>query len=199
MEILEEYASLSGIMPIIVKTLSESGQELWVPGKIYGTTQKDGKRKYLVGIDSKEGSYALEGDKILPSDLVTLAAIRFPELANGWRFNEKGEKIVPQIQFDTLKDFIAGMNNFHNHFLDDCEFGKEMRERAYFKRFQNKYPELETELTKETVRVRRSQEGAEYLFEKLFSAYKLMSQLVYINDPWLLRAGGELDKKYLTR
>lgn len=93
-------------------------------------------------------------------------------------------KIVPQKQFESLEDFTDGQNNYYAHFLKGDSWGETRRERPHFQRFQNLHPELEGEVTRATGEARSKSGRLPY--ERLFEAYKIMSQLVYADDKGLM-------------
>ncbi len=102
----------------------------------------------------------------------------------------KTPKIVPQQQFDSLGDFIENSNNFHGYLIFD---GARSREHEpFYQRFAEAAPELAAELRKEMTMRNRARamvygEPWDKVFpwEKLWEAYKLMSNLVYVGDPWV--------------
>jgi hypothetical protein len=86
---------------------------------------------------------------------------------------------ITQVEFSSLEEFIEGHNNFYAYFLDNCEWGNNKREKDYFKKFRELYPELERELTKKVTHIRSNHLGIKSLpYEQLFEAYQKMSLLV---------------------
>lgn len=97
-------------------------------------------------------------------------------------------KIVPQIEFKTLKDFIERQNNFYAHFLENNPFGEVRRDKPHFERFQQKHGDLETRLTREVTEARKANEKfSDETWKGLYEAYNLMSELVYKDDEGVRR------------
>jgi hypothetical protein len=104
------------------------------------------------------------------------------------------QRIVPQVEYETLEEFVEGSDNFYLFFGSGfCSEGA-YRTRNAFKRFQEAYPELERELALQV----NSNSPPELPWQKLFEAYKLMSQLVHEDDPHVM-IDGKPDKNYLTK
>ena len=110
-------------------------------------------------------------------------------------------QVAPQIEFESLDDFIRGQNNYYAYFLDDCQFGKLYRtEKANFRRFQEAHPEMEREVTCSTVLALRSEPRQELPYEQLWETYKIMSQLVFVDDQYVMESGGgKPDRCFLIR
>lgn len=107
-------------------------------------------------------------------------------------------RTVPQIEFESLDDFIRGQNNFYAYFLNDCEWGKSRRKTPHFERFQEAHPEMARIITNSTVEAVRAKPRKELPNEQLWGAYKIMSSLVFIDDKYVMR-DNEPDKYFLTR
>jgi hypothetical protein len=108
-------------------------------------------------------------------------------------------QVAPQIEFETLDDFIEGQNNYYAHFLDDCHLGQLYRtKKVHFKRFQEAHPEMEREVTGATVRAVRAEPRQRLPYEQLWETYKIMSKLVFVDDKHVMR-DGQPDKYFLTR
>lgn len=114
-------------------------------------------------------------------------------------------QIAPQIEYKTLDDFIEGQNNFHFHFLDDCDTGLLYRTAPHFKRFQDANPDLEKAITKavvEAVRIARNESRQNLIsnlpYDKLYEAYNLMSKLVFTDDTYVMH-NGQPDCFFLCR
>ncbi|MBI2176446.1 hypothetical protein HYU40_03835 [Candidatus Woesearchaeota archaeon] len=93
--------------------------------------------------------------------------------------------IAPQKQFASLDDFIKGQNNYYAHFLEG-NWGQTRRNHPHFRRFQGLYPEMERKLRSE-VTAARNQPGQQMPYTQLFESYKLMSQLVFADDPGVMQ------------
>ena len=52
-------------------------------------------------------------------------------------------QIVEQVEFRTLEDFAAGMNNYYAHFYRNNPFGESRRSKPHFIRFKSQNPEME--------------------------------------------------------
>jgi hypothetical protein len=113
--------------------------------------------------------------------------------------------IVPQRQFASLEDFIENSNNFYAHLVVDCarpRIGRKDRVWPCYERFNQSAPELAAELRKEMTmqnygRARRGEPWEKvFPWEKVWMAYKIMSNLVYIDDP---SVEGKDDCVYLIR
>jgi hypothetical protein len=108
-------------------------------------------------------------------------------------------KIVPQLQFASLEDFIENNNNFWGYMILDGIRSRE--EEPFYQRFVGAAPELAMEL-RQTMTMDRYKAGIalpwkERLpWDKLWEAYKIMSNLVYAGDPGVK---GEDDANVLTR
>lgn len=107
-------------------------------------------------------------------------------------------KIASQIEFKSLEEFIKAQNNYYFHFLGDCEMGLFYREKPHFKRFQEKHPELEKEMTVATVQAIRAVPKRELPYEQLWKTYNLMSKLVFVDDPHVMKEC-EPDNRFLVR
>lgn len=111
------------------------------------------------------------------------------------------QRIAPQIEFKSLEDFIRGQNNFFCYFLEDCQSGEVYRRTAHFQRFQRAHPDLEREVTNETILAARNDPGKKWKrlpYNQLWEAYKIMSKLVFIDDPEVMR-DGQPDEFFLVR
>ena len=108
------------------------------------------------------------------------------------------QKGAPQIEFETLDDFIKGQNNYHIHFLDDFGFGKLYREALHFRRFQEAHPEMERDVTGATVRAVMAEPRQKLPYEQLWETYKIMLKLVFVDDEYVMR-DGQPDKYFLIR
>lgn len=109
------------------------------------------------------------------------------------------DEIAPQIEFQSLDDFVNKQNNFYMHFRDNCfESNNIYRLRATFKRFQIQNPEMEQDVTKATIQVIKAWPEQRLPYEQLWEAYNLMSKLVFVNDEYVMR-GGQPDREYLIR
>lgn len=93
-------------------------------------------------------------------------------------------QIAEQIEFESLDAFINGRNNFHFHFLDCWLSNTCYRIRPHFKRFQEQYPEIEESVTRLTGEA--DKENSVLPHEQLWEAYKLMSKLVFLEDPYVM-------------
>ena len=93
--------------------------------------------------------------------------------------------IVPQREYSTIEEFAEDSNNFFAYFLDDCDYGEMKRGKPHFKRFQEANPDLEEVITKEVVRCIRQTPRLKLPYPQLWEAYKLMSQFVFISDPYV--------------
>lgn len=108
------------------------------------------------------------------------------------------KNIVSLKQFKTLEEFIEAQNNFYLHFCSESIFGSDYRSNRYFIRFKEKYPQLEESAKKATLDAINSVQSKELPYEILFEAYNLMSLLVYVDDPIIIREG-RVDEYFLTR
>ncbi|MBU4292879.1 MAG: hypothetical protein KJ770_02355 [Actinobacteria bacterium] len=108
------------------------------------------------------------------------------------------QKVAPQIEFESLDDFIKGQNNYYAYFLDDSEWGINYRERPPFKRFQESHPEMEREVTGATVQAVRANPRQKLPYKQLWGTYKIMSDLVFVDDKYVMR-DGKPDKYFLIR
>ena len=108
------------------------------------------------------------------------------------------QKVAPQIEFESLDDFVRGQNNYYAYFLDDCEWGINHRERPVFRRFQEANPQTEREVTGATVRAVRAEPRQRLPYEQLWQTYRIMSQLVFVNDQYVME-NGQPDKYFLIR
>ncbi len=107
-------------------------------------------------------------------------------------------KIAPQIEFETLDDFIKGQNNFWHYFIEDNELGRLHREKVKaYSRFEEQNPELAQELMQRATRMHK--ENDELPWEDLYRAYQLMSKLVYEDDRHVRKEDGSLDTGILCR
>lgn len=91
---------------------------------------------------------------------------------------------VPQVQFATLESFIEGGDNFFSTFLNNHRSRQHL---PFYQRFKQMHPEL-CELLEREITIRRYNRGSipwreKWPWEKLWEAYKLMSELVYLGDP----------------
>ena len=100
---------------------------------------------------------------------------------------------VPQVQFATLEEFIEGSNNFFSTFLNNH---RSRRNHPFYQRFRSLYPELcsflEQEITIKNYNKPRIPIEKKWPWEKLWEAYSLMSELIYLGDP------GVIDKDHRT-
>ena len=110
-------------------------------------------------------------------------------------------------QFETLEEFKKGSNNYWVTFVEgEGVFAYIYRGKKSFERFQEKYPEIEEKLTDEVTKLMKEDHPSFYypenfednIYEKMFEAYKLMSQLVSVDDKDVIR-DGEVDERYLLR
>jgi hypothetical protein len=110
------------------------------------------------------------------------------------------QRIAPQVEYKTLEEFIERSNNFYLFFLPDCWTAQECyRKKEAFLRFQQSNPEMDKEISGATMHaVRVAPEKPDLPWEKLFEAYKKMSQLVFVDDEWVMR-DGKPDDWYLCR
>ena len=108
--------------------------------------------------------------------------------------------------FENVNQFIGelesgGCNNYLvKFFIPEDEEENTARDWPVYKRFKEAHPELEAEL-REKVTLRQYNQGSipweeRFPWDKLFEAYKIMSDLVLIGD---LRVQGKNDWSYLTR
>ena len=105
------------------------------------------------------------------------------------------QKIVLQIQFASLEDFIDGNNNFYAHMIVDSACSMIIDERIgdwpCYGRFAKIAPELALELKQEMIMQNYGRatygEPWEDVFPwaKLWGAYKIISTLVYLGDPFV--------------
>jgi hypothetical protein len=103
--------------------------------------------------------------------------------------------IVHQHQFSSLEDFIENNNNFYAHMSVDSACSRidgEVNDWPCYDRFVQLAPDLAAELregmTRENYgRATRGGEDWEKVFpwDKLWEAYKIMSELVYVGDPYV--------------
>ena len=108
-------------------------------------------------------------------------------------------QIAPQKEYTTLEDFTRGQNNFFLHFLDDWPVGNDTyRSKPHFKRFQEQNPEMERDVTRATIQAVRAKPRQELPNEQLWEAYKIMSKLVFVDDPDIMR-DGQPDSMFLWR
>lgn len=113
-------------------------------------------------------------------------------------------KIVSQHQFASLDDFIKNNNNFYARLVVDSACTKIGRDDwPVYERFNHDFPELAAELReKMTMLNYRDAMGSDetwreiFPWDKLWEAYKIMSNLVYLDDP---EVKGENDSDFLTR
>lgn len=114
-------------------------------------------------------------------------------------------KIVPQIEFVDLNEFIRGQNNFNLHFIQDEEQGHNLyRDHPPFIRFQKLYSELEQKTTATITNKWKNKIKYKNMFAiedwtLLWDCYQKMSELVYESDPGNLNRKLPPDKHYLTR
>lgn len=103
-------------------------------------------------------------------------------------------KLVPIRQFSSLDDFIENNNNFWAHMMPDSANSK-IGWWPCYKRFEKIAPELAAELRREHTFLKCTGENEKNIpWDKLWKAYKIMSQLVYEKDPY---TGGEYNFNYL--
>ncbi len=102
-------------------------------------------------------------------------------------------RIAPQVEFNSLYAFVEGSNNFQLHFFPNSSHGTVYRNRSVFLRFQKANPNMEKEISEAVPNPKE-----EFPWRKLFEAYKLMSQLVFVDDPAVMR-DGQPDRYYLVR
>ncbi|MBW2973924.1 hypothetical protein KY346_06050 [Candidatus Woesearchaeota archaeon] len=104
-------------------------------------------------------------------------------------------KIVPQRQFASLDDFIEGNNNFYARLVVDSANSYVKPERVHlwpcYTRFAQIAPELALEL-KQVMTMQnygRATQGEPWKevfpWDKVWEAYKIMSTLVYLGDPYV--------------
>ena len=97
-------------------------------------------------------------------------------------------KIVPQVKFDTLEDFINGNNNFWNMFAVSH---RSRADEPFYKRFREIAPDLAARLEREVHlswedRSKKSLPWEkQYPWDKMWEAYKIMSNLVCLGDPYV--------------
>jgi len=113
-------------------------------------------------------------------------------------------KIAPQVEFKSLEDFVRDSNNFFLFFLPDCWASQSSyRTKEAFLRFQKAHPEIDREISQATITAVRDDPTKSFPpkatpWEKLFDAYKTMSQLVFADDRYVMR-DGKLDDWFLCR
>ena len=115
-------------------------------------------------------------------------------------------KKAQMMEFPTLEDFKAGQNNFYMTFDTNETMPDFYRITPVFQRFQKAQPELEQEVTTRITELRAEERPQFYYpdnfpedaFEKLYEAYKLISQLVSIEDPEVMK-DEKVDERYLVR
>lgn len=102
-------------------------------------------------------------------------------------------KIVPQREFNSLKDFTDNNNNYWSYWMD-YERGMRMRKTPPFQRFIKKYPKFSEWLIKETTEgrsrtrylseevQRNLPQGMDLPWEALWASYKRLAKLVYEED-----------------
>jgi len=112
----------------------------------------------------------------------------------------KTQQIAPQKEFKSLEEFIKNSNNFYIHFIDYFWMVSECyRKRPAFIRFQEKYPDIEKDLTLKTGSAYKIKKSLGDLpWEQLFDAYKKMSPLVYLDDEYVT-SHPDYIHLYLTR
>lgn len=91
-------------------------------------------------------------------------------------------KIVPQIQFESLKDFVKFQNNYYVYFVLGGISSNSYRNSAHFKRFKEQNGDLEKTVTAATTYAVRSSQAKKLPYELLWKSYKIMSNLVYSSD-----------------
>lgn len=133
-------------------------------------------------------------------------------------------EIAPLLKFESLDEFIKGKGNFHWYFVD--RNNNSIRRLHCYQRFKKKYKNLDKLLTKfysckfdigaeatknvnfkpvlieddefkKKIGNMEKQEKRE-IYKKLFEAYKLMSQLVYRDDKFVV-SDGKVNELYLIR
>lgn len=112
---------------------------------------------------------------------------------------DKGITPVPQRQYMNLEEFWRDQNNFHATFTNPTFGGDPLRMRKAYQRFQILYPDLDKPLRAKFAELR--EDGPPTLSDEdraeIFEAYKLMSELVDIYDPYL-PVDPKVQKVYLT-
>jgi len=113
-------------------------------------------------------------------------------------FMEQKKQKIPQIQFGSLEEFIEKRNNFDS-FFRRTPWGEQVyRCRPHFERFRQAYPELEKDISDENTAAYLA--GERHPYEKLWEAYKLMSEFVYVGDEAVvIRSTGKFDSHKLLR
>jgi hypothetical protein len=122
-------------------------------------------------------------------------------------------KIAAQHVFESVSEFRGNCNNFPFFFIARERIAKEHlvnphRKKLVFIRFARSFPALEAELTEALTRIHHSQGSleekmAQRPWGKLFRAYNLMRQLLYVTDKDVIFKKGPLKGKvnpsYLVR
>lgn len=94
------------------------------------------------------------------------------------------QQIVSQVQFETLEAFVEGMNNYPAHFYRDNPWAEIRRNKPHFLRFQEQNAIMEKDLSDKVTPVMSTTRRKEDLpLAELWESYKIMSQLVYAEDP----------------
>jgi len=104
----------------------------------------------------------------------------------------KMPEIVSQHKFETLEDFVKHEGNFHIFFVDNPSMARDVwRNKPVFLRFREQNQSMETELTKVTTEARNTPPYNKLPYEKLYEAYQIMGNLVYVGD------ANDIDEYYL--
>ncbi len=102
-------------------------------------------------------------------------------------------KVIPQKQFDTLDEFIDGCNNYAMLFQIG---GEDYRETTpAYDRFKEQNLEFDSKLKQRMNEI--NIDNPKIPWDKLWDSYKLMSQLVYEDDPFAIKKDGSFDTTHL--
>ncbi len=105
--------------------------------------------------------------------------------------------IVPQHQFASLEKFIDGCNNYFSIFFDNHSSRKD---EPFYTRFREANPvlasELESNMTLDKYNDWTVEWEKRFPWDKLWEAYKIMSNLIHVGDPYVQGAD---DDGFLTR
>jgi hypothetical protein len=97
------------------------------------------------------------------------------------------QKKVGQKKFATLEAFVEGLGNFQAHFQEGNE-GDLRRALPHFQRFLEKHKDLAKDL------IGKIDPKGKIPYDKLYKAYKHMSDLVYEGDQGLTEYKGQQDE-----
>lgn len=107
-------------------------------------------------------------------------------------------KIVPQVEFEMLNDFVKGQNNYWHFFIEDSWLGQFHRENVEaYSRFEKQNSEFARDLMQKATRMYK--EYRQLPYEDLYRSYQLMSKLVYEDDRYVKKDDGSLDDYKLCR